>query len=63
MLLHSRGTKLVANFNLHLIAELFWEQSESWGKLAKAHVEQLSKLCKSFLSDLLDQITPKDLKA
>ncbi|ROW06353.1 hypothetical protein VPNG_07515 [Cytospora leucostoma] len=62
MLLRSRGTELVGNFNPHLIAELFWEQSEGWEKLAKAHVEKISRLCQNFVGDLLKQMAPQDLK-
>lgn len=63
MLLRSRGTELVGNFNPHLIAELFWEQSEGWEKLAKVHVERVSRLCEKFLENLLERMAPKDLKA
>ncbi|ROW11295.1 hypothetical protein VMCG_00863 [Cytospora schulzeri] len=63
MLLRSRGTELIGNFNPHVIAELFWEQSEGWGKLAKTHVEQVSRLCEKFLDNLLERTAPKDLKA
>ncbi|KAK7732539.1 hypothetical protein SLS53_008425 [Cytospora paraplurivora] len=63
MLLRSRGTELVGNFNPHLIAELFWEQSEGWEKLAKSHVEKISRLCEKFLDNLLKQMAPQDLKA
>lgn len=62
MLLRSRGPELVGNFNPHLIAELFWEQSDPWEKLAKAHIQQVSRLCEKFLNNLLDQVAPKDLK-
>lgn len=61
MLLRSRGTELIGNFNPHVIGELFWEQSEGWDKLATAHVEQLSSLCESFLRDLLSRTAHKDL--
>lgn len=63
MLQRSRGTELVGNFNPNLIAELFWEQSEGWEKLANAHVEEVGQLCENFLKDLLAQKAPKDLKA
>lgn len=63
MLLRSRGSELVGNFNPHLIAALFWEQSGPWEKLAKAHIQQVTKLCEKFLSNLLNQVAPKDLKA
>lgn len=63
MLIRSRGIELVGNFNPHLIAELFWEQSEGWEKLAKTHVERVSRLCEKFLENLLERTAPKDLKA
>lgn len=63
MLLRSRGSELIGNFNPHMIAALFWEQSGPWEKLAKAHIQQVTKLCEKFLSNLLDQVAPKDLKA
>lgn len=62
MLLRSRGHELVGNFNPHLIAELFWEQSDPWEKLAKNHIQQVSRLCEKFLDHLLDHSAPKDLK-
>lgn len=49
-MLHScRGTELVGNFNPNLVAELFWEQSERWEKLARIHIERIYNLCSSFL--------------
>lgn len=62
MLLRSRGRELGGNFNPHLIAELFWEQSDPWEKLAKTHIQQVSKLCEKFLNNLLDKIAPENLK-
>lgn len=62
MLLQSRGSELVGNFNPHLIAELFWEQSDPWEKLAKSHIKQVSRLCEKFLSGVLERNAPKDLK-
>lgn len=62
MLLRSRGPELVGNFNPHLIAELFWEQSDPWDKLARAHIHQVSRLCEKFLDNMLNQVAPKDLK-
>ncbi|KAH0423710.1 dynamin family protein [Colletotrichum camelliae] len=62
MLLRSRGTELVGNFNPHLIGELFWEQSQPWEALASRQVEQVSELCKSFLANLLEQKAPKEVQ-
>lgn len=62
MLLRSRGCELVGNFNPHVIAELFWEQSDPWEKLAKSHIQQVSRLCERFVSNVLERNAPKDLK-
>ncbi|KAF5493180.1 Interferon-induced GTP-binding protein Mx1 [Colletotrichum fructicola] len=62
MLLRSRGTELIGNFNPHLIGELFWEQSQPWENLASSHIEQVSQLCKNFLTNLLEQKAPKELQ-
>ncbi|CAJ2509310.1 Uu.00g143360.m01.CDS01 [Anthostomella pinea] len=62
MLLRSRGTELLGNFNPHLIGELFWEQSEGWGNLANDHIEQVSQICDKFLAQLLQQKAPQDVK-
>lgn len=62
MVLRSRGRELVGNFNPHVVAELFWEQSEPWEKLANAHLHRVSKLCEKFLGHLLDHVVPKDVK-
>ncbi|KAJ0306107.1 hypothetical protein Brms1b_010558 [Colletotrichum noveboracense] len=62
MLLRSRGTELIGNFNPHLIGELFWEQSQPWENLASSHIEQVSQLCKNFLTNLLEQKAPKEVQ-
>ncbi|KAF6793434.1 dynamin family protein [Colletotrichum sojae] len=62
ILLHSRGTELIGNFNPHLIGELFWEQSQPWENLASSHIEQVSQLCKNFLTNLLEQKAPKEIQ-
>ncbi|KAK8038410.1 hypothetical protein PG994_015177, partial [Apiospora phragmitis] len=61
MLLRSRGTELIGNFNPHLIGELFWEQSSLEG-LASSHIEQISQLCNDFLANLLEQKAPKEMQ-
>lgn len=58
----SRGKELIGNFNPRVIGELFWEQSEPWEKMTRAHVEKISKSCEKFLADLLDSMTTKELK-
>jgi hypothetical protein len=63
MLLRSRGTELLGNFNPRLIAELFWEQSERWGEMARKHVSLVHSLCEQFVSGLLEKMTPKDVKS
>ncbi|KAK6856221.1 hypothetical protein PG995_008372 [Apiospora arundinis] len=62
MILRSRGTELIGNFNPHLIGELFWEQSQPWESLASYHIEQVSQLCKGFIANLLEQKAPKDVQ-
>lgn len=62
MVLRSRGCELVGSFNPNVIAELFWEQSEPWERLATSHVQEVGKLCEKFLSHMLEQVAPKDLK-
>ncbi|KAK2764801.1 dynamin family protein [Colletotrichum kahawae] len=63
MILRSRGTELIGNFNPHLIGELFWEQSQPWENLTSSHIEKVSQLCKNFLTNLLEQQAPKEVQA
>ncbi|KAI8953562.1 interferon-induced GTP-binding protein Mx [Xylaria longipes] len=60
--LKSRGKELTGSFNPNVVAELFWEQSESWEKLAKSHVEQILRLCENFLRDILADQATADVK-
>ncbi|KAI0185594.1 interferon-induced GTP-binding protein Mx [Xylaria flabelliformis] len=62
MLIQSRGTELVGNLNPQLIAELFWEQSSPWEKLANEHVDKVWGLCVKFLDGLVTKKVPKYLK-
>ncbi|TRX91704.1 hypothetical protein FHL15_007486 [Xylaria flabelliformis] len=62
MLIQSRGTELVGNLNPQLIAELFWEQSSPWEKLATDHVKKVWELCVKFLDGLVTKKIPKYLK-
>lgn len=63
VLLRSRGNELIGNFNPNLIAELFWEQSQPWEKLASDHVELVCGLCERFLDDVLKHMAPSDVKS
>jgi hypothetical protein len=63
VLLRSRGTELVGNFNPHVVAELFWEQSERWDRIAREHVEHVSNLCRQFVSNLVSEMAPEDLQS
>ncbi|KAI0199197.1 interferon-induced GTP-binding protein Mx [Astrocystis sublimbata] len=60
--LKSRGRELAGSFNPNVVAELFWEQSESWEKLAKVHVENILQLCENFLRDILVDQATSDVK-
>lgn len=63
MLRRCRGTELVGNFNPNVIAELFWEQSENWEELTRAHIQLVYKSCDQFLQDLLTDRAPPDMRA
>jgi hypothetical protein len=53
----------VGNFNPLLIGELFWEQSTKWQILAINHLDQVDRVCRRFLKDLLEDKCPKDIHA
>jgi hypothetical protein len=59
----TRGKELVGDLNPLLIGELFWEQSSNWRPLAADHVEEVAKVCETFLQDLLDDKCPNDIKS
>ncbi|KAI1124878.1 interferon-induced GTP-binding protein Mx [Nemania abortiva] len=61
-ILKSRGKELAGCFNPNVVAELFWEQSESWEKLARSHVEQILQLCENFLRGILADQATADVK-
>lgn len=60
-LAHSRGTELVGNFNLRVIAELFWDHSQRWQVLAESHIQDVHNACAIFLNGLLCNRAPNDL--
>ena len=62
MLLRSRGTELIGNFNPRLIGELFWEQSHPWEKLASSHIDRIGQLCEDFTTHLLCRRVPREMK-
>lgn len=58
----ARGTELIGNFNPQVIGELFWEQSEPWDQMARAHVEKINKGCEIFLTYLVGSMTTQELQ-
>ena len=62
-LIQTRGRELAGNFNPLLIGELFWEQSQKWEEIALKHIEEISRLCINFVSDLLQELCPQDVYA
>ena len=63
ILQRSRGRELPGIFNPMLISQLFWEQSERWESLARAHIDFVANSCKIFLLDVLDHVASTDVKA
>lgn len=61
VVLRSRGTELFGSFNPHVIAKLFWEQSQPWGELANAYADLICDICENFLSNLLEKQGAKDI--
>ncbi|KAM0813129.1 putative GED domain-containing protein [Seiridium cardinale] len=59
----SRDSEPFGNFIPHVVAELFWKQSEAWEGLAHEHVEHSSQLCQKFLSEVLGHIFPHEAKS
>lgn len=59
----ARGTELLGTFNPNMVAELFWEQSRGWEKLAVGHIENVASMCEQFVSTMLTSITPTNIKA
>lgn len=63
VLQRARGTELLGTFNPNMVAELFWEQSGNWQKLAVSHIENVAKMCEQFVDAMLESITPTYIKA
>ncbi|OJD21610.1 hypothetical protein ACJ73_07048 [Blastomyces percursus] len=62
ILKRSRGREIPGTFNPMLISQLFWEQSEGWGDIARGHVEAVAPAYKNFLLDVLDHVAAPELK-
>ncbi|TLD20305.1 hypothetical protein PspLS_08722 [Pyricularia sp. CBS 133598] len=61
VIIRSRGTELFGSYNPSVVAELFWEQSQPWPRLAKSHIECISQICERFLAELVEQKGAKDV--
>jgi hypothetical protein len=59
----SRGRELPGNFNPMLVSQLFWDQSERWGGIARSHVDSVAGICKDFLLQVLDHTIAPELKS
>ncbi|KAF1979861.1 hypothetical protein BU23DRAFT_637299 [Bimuria novae-zelandiae CBS 107.79] len=57
----NRRKELSGNLNPLLVGELFWQQSVKWPSLAEAHVEDVADVCRQFLTNLLEDMCPKDV--
>jgi len=62
VLQRSRGRELPGNVNPSLISQLFWEQSEPWEMLAKAHISAIASVCSRFVQDVLETTASKEVK-
>ncbi|KAK5114976.1 hypothetical protein LTR85_010014 [Meristemomyces frigidus] len=49
ILVRTRGRELPSNFNLLLMSQLFWEQTEHWEGLARVYVDRVNALCSAFV--------------
>lgn len=58
-----RGMEVYGTYNPTLISQLFWEQSENWGKLASSHMDDVFDVCTHFLRSLLNDKAPKDVES
>lgn len=61
-LVRTRGRELSGNFNPLLIGELFWEHSSKWNGIAADHVDRVAQVCRDFLSILLNEKCPDDIR-
>ena len=63
VLKRTRGRELPGNFNPLLVGELFWEQCSKWQLLAMEHVDRVAHVCSQFLTTLLQEISPNDIRS
>ena len=61
VVIKARGRELLGNFNPLVIPELFWEQSSKWQLFARAHVDEVSGVCRRFLESVLKDKSPSDI--
>ena len=61
ILIRTRGRELPGNFNPLLLSQLFWEQSENWGSLARDHLERIASLRSKFVDDAVEHIVIDDI--
>lgn len=61
VVIRARGRELLGNFNPLVIPELFWEQSLNWHLFARAHVDEVSGVCRRFLESVLKDKGPSDI--
>lgn len=63
VLKRTRGRELPGNFNPLLVGELLWEQCLNWHYLAMEHVERVAHVCSQFLTALLQEQSPNDIRS
>ena len=59
MLQRCKGCELPGSYNSELIRSLFEEQSEPWKTIASIHIDEVAKVCQSFLHIALGDVTRK----
>ncbi|KAF2740911.1 hypothetical protein EJ04DRAFT_592504 [Polyplosphaeria fusca] len=58
----SRGIEIPGTGNPFLISQLFWEQSENWGKIAEYYVARVAFVCREFVRILVKDFAPPELE-
>ncbi|KAK4541234.1 hypothetical protein LTR36_008150 [Oleoguttula mirabilis] len=61
ILVRTRGRELPGNFNPLLMSQLFWEQSEHWKDLARAHVDRVNALCSAFVGMAIRTVVNEEM--
>lgn len=60
ILVRTRGRELPGNFNPLLMSQLFWEQSEHWNDLARAHIDNVNALCSHFVAMAIKAVVDEE---